>query len=151
MANVHIHSIIQQAYTYQIHSTVFKFWIRLQIFAFLPSHFWMEVLSLKTSQTGLIILWHKSAPFPTFPISENKNTIHYVRNLCSYDSSSLIPHIHLIINFHRTCLLQFFKPILTHTALDQGDISCLEDSKTSCWHHLPLISPLSSLPHHHQS
>ena len=68
-----------------------------------------------------------------------------------YDSSSLIPHIHLIINFHRTCLLQFFKPILTHTALDQGDISCLEDSKTSCWHHLPLISPLSSLPHHHQS
>ena len=82
MANVHIHSIIQQAYTYQIHSTVFKFWTRLQIFAFLPSHFLMEVLSLKTSQTGLIILWHKSAPFPTFPISESKNTIHYVRNLC---------------------------------------------------------------------
>ena len=76
MANLYIHSIVQQAYTYQIHSIVFTCWISLQIFAFLPSHFLMEALSLKTSKTGLIILWHKSAHFPTYRVSGNKNTIH---------------------------------------------------------------------------
>ena len=124
-----------------------KFWIRLQIFAFLPSHFLMEVLSLRHPKldslypgTNLLLFLHS-----LFQRIKTQSTEWEI--FAPHDSFSVIPHIHLIINFRRTCLLHFFKLILTHTALDQGDISCLEDSKTSHWHLLPLISPLSPLFH----
>lgn len=82
MTNLHIHSVIQQAFTYQIHSIIFIFWICLQIFEFLTFHFLMEILSHKMSKIGLILFWHKSAPYPTFPVSGNKNANWWLRNLC---------------------------------------------------------------------
>lgn len=68
MANLHIHSIIQRAFAYHIHSIIFIFWISLQIFGFLPFQFLMGGLSLKIYNVRLIIFWCKPAPFPTFPI-----------------------------------------------------------------------------------
>lgn len=153
MANLHIHSIGQQAYTYQIHSTVFTCWISLQIFAFLPSHFLMEVLSLKTSKMGFIVLWHKSAHFPTHPISGNKNTIHWVRNLClSWLSPSPSP----------------LTPTQLLISVDSASYSVQAHPYSYClWpachllpgglHSLTLASPSSNLtsllspPHHHWS
>lgn len=148
MTNLHIHSVIQLAFTYQIHSIIFIFRICQQIFEFLPFHILMEIISRKISKIGLIIFWHKSAPFPPFPVSGSKNRNRWLRKLClSWLSPSLTPHNPPAINFNR------FLPPISYEAhphphcFNQDVISCWKDHIPSRWHLLLLISP----PHHHQN
>lgn len=75
MANLRIHSIIQQAFAYHIYSIIFIFWISLQIFGFLSFPFLMGGLGLKIYNVRVVIFRHKSAPLPTFSFPGKKSTV----------------------------------------------------------------------------
>lgn len=145
MTNLHIHSVTQQAFTYQIHSIIFIVWIWLQRFEFLPFHFLMEILSHKTSKKD-------SSSFPTFPVSGNKNTIQWLRNLClSWLSFSLTPHIHPATTFYSLASYKLSSPSL-FTLLWSGYHLLLGGPHRLT--QVSLSSTLTSLlspPHHHQS
>lgn len=147
-------------FTYQIHSIIFIFWICLQIFEFLTFHFLMEILSHKMSKIGLILFGHKSAPFPTFPVSGNKNANWWLRNLClswlSPSPSPLTSIQQLISMAFASCKLWNPSPRAllwsgSHLLLG-GPSPSLAGRTTSphtgisFWSHF-LLSP----PHHHQS
>jgi hypothetical protein len=76
MANLRIHSIIQQAFAYRIHSIIFILWISLQIFGFLP--FWVSngrLQSLNIQSETHHIFWHKSVHFLALPMPGNRSTV----------------------------------------------------------------------------